>query len=395
MSFILLTSSLSTPIFAGRDKMLTLPIKYLKKSTAPKETIRGESKSSLQRKRRAVQKAFLTALLCSQNIDVEVNFNPRNLSTTYDNFFITKIGESTVCTKNIHNNTAQVKALQQHISENMKNIKFDFGLKGSAISCININGNLLNQNTIYKIGEKVLEIIENRRKDLILSKIYKTNLGKDDLFVQELSNILGDLLNSDSTEDKNTLKFFELPSEGKKPLDPVTNPVHINYLKKHPENSSLIIACYQKIFLASILSAFGINISAKQQTEETDGIFPECVKLIRINKYHIHTIKPSCKFLTSMIKSINEIVPAEKLKIETIPMSYSVPTRITIGNIITLDENDIFNLGQKFYNLIDEMLSKGTIKPAYYFYLYQSNEFIQGVKKIFKEYTGKNLPDLE
>lgn len=397
MSFILLTSSLSTPIFAEYDDILTLPIEYSKRNKIPTKPSRGKSESSIRRKRQVVQKAFLVALLCSQNIDVEVDFNSRNSPAAYNNFLITKIGESVVYTKGQGDNAAQIKSIQQYISENISDIKFDLVPRGIAIACANVNGYLLNQNTIYKIGEKVLEIIENKRQNLMPYKIYCVNLKEDASFVREVSNILGNLLENDTDRDESKLELFELPSNSQR-LEPITNPVHVNYLKEHPENSSLITACYQKTFLVAILSTFGINISINPQIGATDKNFPECFKLSRIGKKYLQTIGTYCHFLTIMIKLINEIVPARKLKIETVSMTYSIPARVTINNKIVLNENDVFNLGQRFYNLIYDMLSKETLKPSnpcYLIHLYQSDDFIQGVKKIFKEYTGKNLPNIK
>lgn len=88
--------------------------------------------------------------------------------------------------------------------------------------------------------------------------------------------------------------------------------------------------------------------------------------------------------------------PAQKFKIETVT-GYSVPIRVTIGNSMILTENDVFNLGQRFYNMIEEMLSKGSLESASYYrtiHLQKSCEFIINVKKIFKEYTGSDLPDI-
>ena len=74
------------------------------------------------------------------------------------------------------------------------------------------------------------------------------------------------------------------------------------------------------------------------------------------------------------------------------------PSQVTINNRIILNETDIFNLGQRFYNLIDKIVSEC---PATLFIYYgdlinlsRSAEFNKEVKRIFKDYTGKDLPDL-
>ena len=95
-----------------------------------------------------------------------------------------------------------------------------------------------------------------------------------------------------------------------------------------------------------------------------------------------------------MIKLINSIFPPEKLKIETVPMSYSVPTKVTINNEIVLNENDVINLGQRFYNLIYKMISENALtlyKINRAIHLDSNIGFTKNVKKIFKEYTGKDL----
>lgn len=400
LSFILLTPSLSTSIFAGYDDIYYEDIfssqtNYPQKSKAPKKSLKRKDDSALKKKKRVIQKAFLIALLCSLGVDVEVDFNLSNLST-YDNFLVTKVGKTSVRTKNAHDNTSQLKAIIQYISENLKTIKLDLISKGILISSAIINERLLNQRTIYEIGGRILGIIQSRRQNLVLNHIYKVNLKSDSVFTKKTSEVLGNLLNADHIKDEGTYKFFELPSCTRN-LEPIQNPVHVNYLKEHPENSSLVSVCYQKTFLAAILSTFGVNISVKPQLKATDKNFPECIIFSRINNHYTQTDGTYHPFLVVMIKLINEFIPAEKLKIETVAMSYSIPTKITINKSIILRENDIFNLGQRFYNLIYEMLSKGTLKaPNSHFlvYLHQSDEFIQNVKKIFKEYTGTDLPDI-
>ena len=369
---------------------------YLQKGKAPKKSLPGKCESALRKKKRVIQKAFLIALLCSLGVDVEVDFNLSNLST-YDNFLITKIGKTPVRTRNAHDNVSQLKAIIQYISENLKIIKLDLISRGILISSAKVNECILNQRTIYELGGKILGIIQSRRQNLVLNHTYKVNLKRDSVFIKKTSEILGDLLDTNHSKDENTYKFFELPSYNRN-LEPIQNPVHVNYLKEHPENSSLVSVCYQKTFLAAILSTFGVNISVKPQLEATDKNFPECIILSRINNYYTQTDGTHCPFLGIIIKFINKFIPAEKLKIETVAMTYSIPTKVTINKSIILRENDIFNLGQRYYNLIYEMLSKGTLKaPNSYSLvcLHQSDEFIQNVKKIFKEYTGKDLPDVK
>lgn len=399
MSFILLTSSLSAQVFAGgNDDMLSLKASYPRKSTDPKKINQEGTNSSLWKKRQVAQKAFLIALLCSLDIDVKVYFKSSTLST-YDNFSIAKVGNLTVDIKRTNNNSSQLKALIQCVSENMKNVKFNlFSKSSSMIFSAAINDYLLNQGAIYETGVKIFEIIQNKRKSSLLSKTYVVNLTQDRTFKRNVSNALGDLLTSNHDKDENICNFFELPSSSKK-LESITNPVHVRYLKEHPENSSLVSICYQETFLEAILSAFGINISVKPHMKTAAKDFPKCVRWLKINKFNIQEKSSSGLSLAFIIKCIiNEKSPPDKLKIETVETSYSMPIKVTIGNSIVLNENDVFNLGQRFYNLIYEMLSKGILKstnPLFSIHLQQSCEFVRNVKKIFKEYTGKDLPDIK
>ena len=79
-------------------------------------------------------------------------------------------------------------------------------------------------------------------------------------------------------------------------------------------------------------------------------------------------------------------------------MSYITPSKVTINNQIILDENDIFNLGQRFYNLLDRIIwscpAQLFIYHGYIIDLSRSDEFTQGVKEMFKIYTDKDFPNL-
>lgn len=398
MSFILLTLSVCTPIFAdGDNNILSLKIDYPKKSEIPEKSPLEETEKVVMEKKRAIQRAFLVGVLCSMDVDVEIHFNS-SFKQKYNIFSVNKIGNSTVPKKYTYDSCSQLKAMVEYISKNAKNIKFNLFSKSSSMICsAKINKYLLNQRVIYEIGIKILEIIQNKRQDLLYYKLNKVNLGRDIKFKKNVSNVLGDLLTPNDDENENTFNFFELPSSSTK-LEPITNPVHINYLKKHPENSSQISACYQESFLAAILSTFGINIGVNLQEKTTDEDFPKCFTWLQVGDHCIQRKgKLNFIFLTYVTKYINEIFPAQKFKIETVTTGYSVPTRVTIGNSIILTENDIFNLGQRFYNMIDEMLSKGTLRSTSYYraiHLQRSYEFIINVKKIFKEYTGSDLPDI-
>lgn len=318
MSFILLTLSVCTPIFAdGDNNILSLEIDYPKKSETPEKSPLEETEKTVAGKKQAIQRAFLIGILCSMDVDVEVHFNSP-FKQKYNIFSVNKIGGSTVPQKYPYDSCSQLKAMVEYVSKNAKNIKFNLFSKSSSMICsAKINKYLLNQRAIHEIGTKILEIIQNKRQDLLYYRLNKVNLGRDIKFKKNVSNVLGDLLtpnDDEAEENENTFNFFELPSSSTK-IEPITNPVHINYLKKHPENSSQISACYQESFLAAILSTFGINIGLNLQKKTTDEDFPKCFTWLRIGDHYIQRNgKVNFIFLTYVIRYINEIFfPCSKI----------------------------------------------------------------------------------
>ena len=73
-----------------------------------------------------------------------------------------------------------------------------------------------------------------------------------------------------------------------------------------------------------------------------------------------------------------------------------MPSKVTINNQIILNETDIFNLGQRFYNLIYKIAHEYLIQLfrncTGFIDLNEVTQFTQGVQAIFKDYTGKDLP---
>ena len=391
MAFSCLFSS-GTPIFADGDEYL--PTQYCKKHqipTKPSVTV------ALSKKRKIIQKAFLTGLLLATGADIEIAFRKKlkNKSSLTD-FMVKKINNIDV--KFSRSSSLQYNEIAAILNAlKNENFKFEFSNRRKHLTILSakINGYLLNQNTIYKMGEKVLELIAEK-KSTIPAHV-AMDLNNDIELTNKILNIFNGLFEPNPTKNENTLKFFELPSDSEK-LEFVTNPAHVDYLKQHPDASSHLIVCYQKMFFIGLLSAFGTKVTAKLK-ETTDSSFPECIKAHTINKYRLHLKGEYYVFLSNMIKYINSSFPPEKLKIETLPLSYLVPSKVTINNQIVLDQNDIFNLGQRFYNLIDKIIwscpDNLFIYYGYIIDLSRSDEFTQGVKEIFKDYTGMNLPDLK
>ena len=376
--------SAGAPVFADGDEYL--PIQYCKKHQIP--TKRSVS-AILSKKRKIVQKAFLAGLLIATGTNVEIAFRKKNSTPDFSVQKINgiNVGVSNSTAKQNNEITAILNALQN------KNFKFEFSNNRKYLTILSakINGYFLNQNTIYKMGKKILELVLDNKPGEAPHIL--VNLNDDIELKHKILNIFNGLLEPNPTKSENSIKFFELPSDSKK-MEPVTNPAHVDYLKQHPDASSHLIVCYQKMFFIGLLSAFGTKVTAKLK-ETTDSSFPECIKAHTINKYRLHLKGEYYVFLSNMIKYINSSFPPEKLKIETLPLSYLVPTKVTINNQIILNENDIFNLGQKFYNLIDKIVSECpselSIYLGYIIDLSKTSKFTQGVKEIFKEYTGKDF----
>ena len=380
--------SAGTPVFADGDEYL--PIQYCKKHqipTKPSVTV------ALSKKRKIIQKAFLAGLLFATGANVEIVFLKKN---SIPNFTVQKINDTYVDVPNSsakQNNeiTAILNALQN------KNFKFEFSNRRKHLTILSakINGYLLNQNTIYKMGEKVLELIVEK-KSTIPAHV-AMDLNNDIELTNKILNIFNGLLEPNPTKSETTLKFFELPSDSKE-TEPVTNPVLVNYLKQHSDASSHLIVCYQKMFFAGLLSALGAEVIAMEKMPLKRG-FPECVEIHKIAKYPTKFTGDRYRFLENMVKHINYIFLPEKLKIESLPLSYFTPIKVTIDDQIVLSESDIFNLGQKFYNLIYNILSDPAVhqvtRPFQLIHLNNLPLFTQGVKEIFKDYTGMNLPDLK
>ena len=398
MAFTFLISSSITPALAGKNP--SIPAEYLQKDKPPRLP-KSYSISSIQRIRRVSQKAFLTAILCALGVDVIIKLHPSDRYFVSKNFSVCKVGDTQVYYKNKNDNKPQVKAMIDCLDSKKDIMDFDFGFSstGVIIAGAKINGYFLNQSVIHEIGEKVLELIsrikfnafKNKESDLPI------NLTANIQFKNDVADILGDILNYDKIDSKTELKLFQLPSESKG-LDPITNPVHVDFLKKYPGTFSLLVTCYQTAFFTGLFSILGIHISLRPQNELSQLNFPECVLLRKIDKSRTNPTGTNSNYLALFAKMINSTFPSEKLKVESLRMSYLLPSKVIVNNEITLNETDVFNLGQKFYNLIYKMVSENlddVINSFGLIYLNENDDFIKNAKKEFKEYTGKDFPNLK
>ena len=381
--------SAGAPVFADGDEYL--PTQYSKKHQIPtKKALQSVSYARFI-KRRITQKAFLTGLLLVTGADIEIAFR-RNFKNIPTDFMVKKINNEYVnVSSSSSNQNNEIAALLDALKN--ENFKFEFNSRSSkqlTILRAKIHYHFLSQGTMYKMGEKVLELIMEKRPD-VRARI-PMSLNNDIELRNKILNIFNGLHKNNSTE--NTLKFFGLTSDSRNP-EPVTNPDHVDYLKQHPDATSHLIVCYQKMFFIGLLCAFGIKVKIKLK-ETPDGSFPECMVIHHVDQHKINRKKEYYGFLENMIKHINSSFPPEKLKIETSPLSYSMPSKVTINNQIILNETDIFNLGQRFYNLIYKIAHEYLIKLfrncTGFIDLNEVTQFTQGVQAIFKDYTGKDLP---
>ena len=385
--------SAGAPVFADGDDEV-LPIQYHSK---PKISTKKSVSNSLALKRKIIQKAFLIGLLLAKGANIEIAFRKKYKNLlSLDNFIVQKINNVNVDVPKASNNQVnEIIAILNALKN--EDFKFEFNNKKKRLTIISakINNYFLNQNTMCKMGEKILELILDKRTSTNAYGLI--NLNDDIKLRDNILNIFSDLLEPNTTKSENTLEFFELPSDSKK-MEPITNPAHVDYLKQHPDTASHALVCYQKMFFSGLLSAIGSKVTAKEK-ETLDDIFPECITFQNVNDRRIKTKEDYYGFLVNVIKHINSSFPPEKIKIETLPLSYSTPAKVTINNKIILNENDIFNLGQRFYNLIHEIILKCPYELFLYhdkyIHLSKSPKFTQGVKEIFKDYTGQDLPDLK
>lgn len=392
MAFTLIFSA-ETPIFAGGGGDNCIPTKNIippRKSTYL---------NSLSTKRKFAQKAFLTGLLCSTGTNIEISIYKNN--TSHYRFSIKKINNGEInFPKKSKKYSDELGALLNALQN--KNFKFEFSNSGRynityTLLGAKINGYFLKQSTIYKIGKKILKIIDEWASNDIYRSFDTISINDNIDLKNEILNAFGDLLECEPDKNEETIEFFELPSDAKK-LDPIVNPIHVNYLKQNPEGSSHLVVCYQKMLLSGLLSAFGAKTIMKLNGKFDDE-FPECIKLFNMLKPNLRPRTVYYRFLNSIIEYINTHFEPQKLRVETTKMAYSSPVKtVIINNCIFLNENDVFNLGQKFYNLINEIICKYPIEESGHCGLIDLSEitiFTQNVKIIFKEYTGTDLPDLK
>lgn len=392
MASICLLSSVSTSTFAGKNEEIE-----------PQKTFDPYSKKyQASRSEKVItRKAFLAALLCAVGIDVYIKLkrdytfqNPNFTVMGIENFLIEGLGR--------HDNTSQMKALVEVLKKRKDVINFncDSRSRGCALNCVKINNYFLTQTDINKIGEKVLGLIYEKRK--ISTSLHGVsnliNLTENISIRQEIINIFGEVLNYNPYGNENSLKFYKPKFDiNSKDMEPITNINHINYMNICPEDSYSVISCYHKAFFVGFLSALGIDVKVKTSVN-TDCESIDRLPICGINGKTIYAKEmriPSTR-TENMINITCSILPCEKFQVETSHIIYTVPTKVKIGDI-TLDETDVFNLGKRFYNLAEETIScaikkRSSIKKIN---LDKILFFTESVKREFKEYTGRDFPNLK
>lgn len=392
MAGILFISSVSSTTVVAEDK----------KTAPPKKRTPCSYECLLIRNKRAIiQKSFLVGLLCAIGADVYIKFQ-RNRITTDSNYIVTKIGDFNLDFSNYKNHTLQMKSLLETLKNKscLIDFKCDLKVKDYTFNCIKVNDYYLTHSDIINIGEKILNIIY-RRKLLALATHQMNlivNLSEDALIKQEITYIFEDILNRNNHVDENSLNFYTKPLNSYyKRMNPVTNIDHINYVKNFPEYSSSVVFCYQKTFFLGLLSVYGIDIEVKNIIKNVCG-FPDCLVMCKIKNKTVYAteIKTPQKYAKYIVNAAYTIFPPEKVKMESFDTLYNIPQKVTIGNIV-LDEIDIFNLGQKFYEVGQNIMSYifRIPVPLNSVILNELPGFTEGIKNEFKQYTGRDLPNLD
>lgn len=374
------------------------------KTALPRPSKTGcKSDSYSYLKRVSNQKAFLAGLLCATGTNVCIKLYP-GPETKSCNFTITRIDDTNIEVRNHIDHLIQINALLYFLVNNKDIIDFEYDPHTSGIltSCIKVNDYYLTQKVIQDIGEKILELILENKKNPYKSQLGNilVNLTQDPSFKEKVTNIFEDILYTNLITTGNTLNFYTFPSSSTKKLEPVQNFNHVSYIKRHPQESSLLEICYTKAFFISMLKLAGAKITVSHYNTylDYDLEFIDAFNLRKINgmvnyqKKGIHT-----KYLTYLIKLVKSILPPEKLKIETIALTCSMPVKITICNNIVLNEIDIFNLGQRFHNIAYDIMREYREDRTYFNLsdLDKSENLNQRFKQEFKNYTGVDLPDLK
>ena len=364
MAFACFISPLSSTAFAsGKSKIPTRTVANIRRTYFEYQTMKAE--------RIVYQKAFLAALLCTTGTDVYIS----NWKLNTRDFMVTKIGDLNFDEKIYRTNPAQLNFLLNYLVNNKKdNLDFKANLnrRSATILCAKINNCFLPESTIYKIGTKALDLInETKKKGNVFSdssSLY-LNLTENTYLRQQMMELLGDALKS-SDDDSNALSIFTLYSEFNfKKLDPIENPEHIKNLKECSKEYYNMLECYETAFFFGFLASQGINVRVKFSKDQiVDPIF-----LSEINGIPIPRIS----------KIIN--------------LYYAIPTKIVINNDIILYENDILVLGQRFHNAVYKDIANSiqTYIPYRIVDLQKFPNLGQTMKEIFKDYTGQDLPDLK
>lgn len=386
VSILMIFVYLLSPIKVNASKVI---------NKAPQPIIKKSYKSTLYLRRIAAQKAFLVGLLCTTGTNVYIKFHP-DIKYKALNFTVVKIDETNLKVTSAKDNSIQIQALLHFLNtkKNIMDFKYDSHSFGILLSCIKVNKFYLTQKTIHNMGDKILKLIYEKKENYSQIK-NMVNLSEDTVFIQEVVNIFKNPLLNIPRNYENTLNFYTLPSDQNK-IEPVQNVNHVNYIKTHPEESSLIEYCYYKAFLLGILNLAGTNMSVRNFNIDSDcSEFIDAFNLYKINDKFSR--KTETKFLVYLLKRVSNIIPPEKLEIEILEMNYSMPGKVTICKNITLNEIDIFNLGQRFYNCVYNMMTEHikTHPRAQTTDLSQIPNLNENLKEEFKKYTGKDLPNLK
>lgn len=345
------------------------------------------------------QKAFLVAVLCSLGVDVQIDFRSNYTPETFS-FNVVKIGDLNIYDLNrALKHRYQIPSLLSYLStrKDIVDFKACSPKRSKGIICARINKHILPLSTIHKIGEKTLELIKKKKSEMKKNNEPLTmpkSLTEDTFFRNELINLLGDTLEKNN-EETTGFKFFTLYSEFNfKGMDPIENTDHIRQIKSNSKAIHNVIMCYEKMFFTGILAAFGINTEVTLSSPESyDPVVIHKIDDISTAKIPSYSIE----YMSRIINYINCLLPPEKVKIEYLNDHCMMPYKIIINNQVMLYENDILNIGQKFYNYVQESATSFTGMNMFHITIdtVENYMFKFCMNKAFKEYTNEELIELE
>lgn len=158
------------------------------------------------------QKAFLTALACIFNIDIEIKFIPDKNKKNYD-FTILRINDSDFEYADwpLAKQSRYLSYIVTTEGTSLRN-NVEIKLDRYTIQHVKINNHILTQNFISELSNLILEMIYNKKTIAIEKNDLNrpVNLNKDE-FKSEITDMLSDLFRDTTDSSLKIHKFFLPP----------------------------------------------------------------------------------------------------------------------------------------------------------------------------------------